>query len=76
MSPISIIAAVQRALQEEVKMISDEEAKLAGQRVEQRIKDKTKEIATLVVEKFDFNVCGTLLKVEVDFKNLSDLSKK
>lgn len=76
MESIQVISIIQKALREEIVKISDEEVKLAAQRVEQRIKDKTKEIASFVVERFDFNMCGTLLKIEVDFKNLSDLSKK
>lgn len=69
-SQVSLTAVVQRALISEIERIIEEEAKLAAERTEKRVREKTAEVAAIVFERLTFEGFGSQLKITVDFDSL------
>jgi len=61
---------IRDAIQDEIKIAVEAEAKEAAARVEKRVKEMTMKIATNVLQRFDMEVMGEKLKITVDFEGL------
>lgn len=57
---------------DEVKRITDEEAKAAGVRVEKRVRERTAEIAATVLTRMNMQRFGTELRISVNFDNTAE----
>lgn len=65
--PDVVAQMMQRAIRSEVERIIEEESKAAGERVVKRIKERTAEIAAIVLGKFTMERFENKLVIAVDF---------
>ena len=72
MNETMLSEVIYKGIENEVRKIIEEEAKCAGERVEERVRGMVGQVATKVLERCSFEVYGSTLKILVDFKNVED----
>lgn len=73
MTDFDLIKAVQQAIQQSVEVIINEEADEAGKRVAKRVRAKTAEISTRLLDHFHMDMRGPELRIRIDLENFPKL---